>query len=174
VQVVSCAGWPDEDIIRLNGSEATVDRVSAVLDSSSWVHLACHGMQHPTLGMKSAFALFDGNLELHRIVSRRHIGRFAFLSVCHGATGLDILPGEAMHLAGAFKFAGFQSVVATIWGISDIDARIVAGAIYRYLFRNGVQSCDYLEAATALNRAVLRLREDPNVTVDRWAAFIHF
>jgi tetratricopeptide (TPR) repeat protein len=175
VQVVSSAGWPNEDILHLNGSDATSDRVLEELGSSSWVHLACHGMQHPTSGMSSAFSLYDGDLELSQIASKKlSTGRLAFLSACHTAVGLKTLPGEAMHLAGGLQFAGLPSVIATMWGISDEDAPIVTSHTYKYLFRNGLQGCDPSEAATALNRAVLLLREDPKVTVDRWASFIHF
>jgi CHAT domain-containing protein len=175
VQVVSSAGWQKEDILRLNGSDATVDRVLGALVSSSWIHLACHGMQDPTLGMNSAFALHNSHLKLREIASKRlSAGGFAFLSACHTATGLQTVPGEAMHLAGALQFTGFLSVIATMWGISDEDSPIVAGHTYQYLFRNGLQGCDPSEAATALNRAILLLREDPKVTVDRWAPFIHF
>jgi CHAT domain-containing protein len=132
-------------------------------------------MQHPTSGMDSAFVLYNGRLELSDIASKSlSAGQFAFLSACHTAAGLKELPGEAMHLAGGLQFAGFPSVIATMWGISDDDAPIVAGHTYEYLFRNGLQGCSPSDAATALNYAVHRLREDPNVTVDRWASFIHF
>jgi CHAT domain-containing protein len=125
--------------------------------------------------MNSAFALFNGDLELSQIVSKRlSAGQFAFLSVCHAAAGLRSLPGEAMHLAGGLQFAGFPSVIATMWSINDEDAPIVADYTYQYLFRNGLHCCDPSEAAMALNHAVLRLREDTNVTLDRWAPFIHF
>jgi len=175
IQVVSSAGWSEEDIICLNGSDATVDRVSRAMDGCSHVHFACHGMQHPTSGMSSAFALHGGDLELGQIVSKRlSTAQFAFLSVCHAAAGMKDLPGEAMHLAGGLQFAGFPSVIATMWGISDEHAPIVVGHTYQHLFQDGVQDCDPSEAATALNRAVLRLREDPNVTLDKWAPFIHF
>jgi CHAT domain-containing protein len=175
VQVISSAGWPMEDIVRLNGLDATIDRISGPLDFSSWVHFACHGIQHPTSAMNSAFALHDGHLELHQIASKRlSTGKFAFLSACHTAAGLEGLPGEAMHLAGGLQFAGFPSVIATMWGISDEDSPIVADHTYQYLLRNGLHGCDPSEAATALNRAVLHLRKDPTVKVDRWAPFIHF
>ena len=175
VGLVSSAGWPKEDILHLNGLDATVDHVSVALDACSYAHFACHGTQHSTFGMKSAFALQDGNLELGQIASKRlTTAQFAFLSVCHAATGLNDLPDEAMHLAGGLQFAGFSSVIATMWSINDEDAPKVAAYTYEYLFRNGVGRVDHTEAATALNRAVLRLREDPEVTLDRWAPFIHF
>jgi CHAT domain-containing protein len=125
--------------------------------------------------MKSAFALHNGHLELGQIVSKRlSLGQFAFLSACHAASGLKELPGEAMHLAAGLQFAGFPSVIATMWGIRDEDAPKVAEHTYQYLFRNGMQGLDPSDAATALNHAVQALREDPNVTIDRWAPFIHF
>jgi CHAT domain-containing protein len=174
-EVASLAGWQKEDIIRLDGSDATVDRVLGELDVSSWIHFACHGMQHSTSGMDSAFALHNGHLTLGQIALKKlAIGHFAFLSACHTAAGLQGLPGEAMHLAGGLQFAGCLSVIATMWGISDKDSPAVVDHTYQYLFRNGIQGCDPSEAATALNRAILLLREDPKVTLDRWAPFIHF
>jgi CHAT domain len=169
VKLVSSAGLSNENIICLNGSDAIVENVSDALDSCSWAHFACHGMSQ---GINSTFSLYDGELHLGQIASKRlPTAQFAFLSVCHAATGH---PGEAMHLAGGFQFSGFPSVIATMWRICDEDAPIVAESVYQHLFRNGLTSCDPAEAATALNHAVLHLREDPSVTVDRWAPFIHF
>jgi CHAT domain-containing protein len=125
--------------------------------------------------MKSAFSLHDGHLELGQIVSKRlSIGQFAFLSVGDAACERHDVPGEAMHLAAGFQFAGFPSIIATMWNISDDDAPQVVDHTYRYLFRHGSQGLDPSEAATALNHAVLRLREDPTITIDRWAPFVHY
>ena len=125
--------------------------------------------------MKSAFALHNGNLDIGEVASKQlSIGQFAFLSACHAAAGLKDFPGEAMHLAAGLQFAGFLSVIATMWNIRDVDAPKVAEQTYQYLFRNGLQGLDPSEAAVALNHAVLSLREDPSVTVDHWAPFIHF
>jgi len=125
--------------------------------------------------MKSAFALQDGHLDLGEIASKRLFNaQFAFLSTCHAASGLKDLPGEAMHLAAGLQFAGFPSVIATMWAIRDENASKVAEHTYKYLFRNGLQRLDPSEAATTLNLAVWHLREDPIITVDLWAPFIHF
>ena len=79
-----------------------------------------------------------------------------------------------MHLAAGVQFAGFPSVIATLWIIHDEDALKVADYTYRYLFCNGLQGLDSSEAARALNYAVIHLREEPGVTLDRWAPFVHF
>jgi len=175
VEVVSSAGWSDKNIVNLSGPDATVDRVSEALDSCAWVHFSCHGIQYQNSGINSAFVLQDGNLKLSQIASKKlSTSQFAFLSACHTAAGMNNLPGEVMHLAGGLQFIGFSSVIATMWGICDKDAPIVASHTYEYLFRNGLKGCDPSEAAAALNHAVLCLRKDPEVTVDRWAPFIHF
>ncbi|KIM83489.1 hypothetical protein PILCRDRAFT_69143 [Piloderma croceum F 1598] len=175
IKGASSVGWMLEDIVALHGPDATVERVLTALDTCSWAHFACHGSQDPVLGMKSAFALHDGHLELGQIVSKQlSVGQFAFLSACYAASGLKELPGEAMHLAAGLQFAGFLSVIATMWAIHDEDAPKIADHTYQYLFRNGMKGLDPSDAATALNHAVLALREDPDVTIDRWAPFIHF
>jgi hypothetical protein len=61
-----------------------------------------------------------------------------------------------------------------MWSIRDEDAPKVARYTYKYLFRNGIEGLNPSDAAIALHHAVLRLRDDPSVTVDRWAPFIHF
>jgi hypothetical protein len=99
VEVARSAGWAQEGILPLHGSDATVKCVSSALDSSSWAHFTCHGLQHPILGMKSALALHDGPLELGHIASKQlSAGQFAFLSVCHAASGLIDLPGDILLL----------------------------------------------------------------------------
>src|SRR6202044_1856371 len=170
---VNSGGSSEPDILHLNGADATIPRVSGALDLFPWVHFACHGSQHPTFGMKSAFALHDGQLELGEITSKNlPSAQFAFLSACHTAAGLKELPEEAMHLAAGLQFAGFPSVIATMWSICEKDAPTVAEHTYKYLFRNGLELLNPSEAATALNHAILTLRENPDVTVERWAPFI--
>lgn len=175
MQIAASAGWSEENIENMNGLDATVIQVSSALDECSWVHFACHGLQHPTSGMKSAFVLHDGNLELGQIASKRlGLAQFAYLSVCQAASGLNELPGKAMHLAAGIQFAGFPGVIATMWSVHDEDAPKVAEHTYQYLLRNGLEGLDPSEAAAALNYAISHLRKDATVTMDRWAPFIHF
>jgi hypothetical protein len=114
VEVIHSSGWSKDIIFSLQGSEATVDRVSRALDSCSRIHFACHRSQDLILGMKSAFSLHHGHLELSEIASKNlSVGQFAFLSACHAASGLTDLLGEAMHLATGIQFAGFPIGIAT-------------------------------------------------------------
>ena len=156
VKVFGSTGWSKENIVCLRGSEATTDAVSAALNSCLWVHLACHTFQDPKLGMKSAFALHNGHLKLTEITSKRlSNAQFAFLSVCQAASGQNDLPG--MHLAAGLQFAGFSSVIATMWRIHDDDAPKVAENTYKHIFRDGLEGLNPSDAAAALNHAVLCL-----------------
>jgi hypothetical protein len=97
------------------------------------------------MGTKNTFALHDGCLKLGQIASKRFsIGQ----SACHAASGLKELPGEAMHLAEGLQFAGFPSVIATMWGISDKDVLKVAEYTYQYLFHNGLGELQPSDART--------------------------
>jgi CHAT domain-containing protein len=173
--VFRAAGWSDNEVICLNDSDATVGTTSSAVESCSILHMACHGVQDASFTMNSGFLLHDGHLQLGQIVEKRLTSaQFTFLSVCHAASGVQPLPGEAMHLAAAVQFAGFSSIIATMWDIRDDDAPKVAEETYRHLFRGGllVHVPNHKDAASSC--AVMALRRDKEVTLDRWAAFIHF
>ncbi|TFK34935.1 hypothetical protein BDQ12DRAFT_726418 [Crucibulum laeve] len=55
----------------------------------------------------------------------------AFLCACETAMGTDMLPDEGIHLGSTLLFAGFKSVVATMWNISDEDGPKVADHFYQ-------------------------------------------
>lgn len=124
----------------VNKVDATVDRVSGELASCSWLHFSRHGMQNSGPGVNSAFALQGGDLKLSQIAFKRSTQDLPYLSACHTGVCLQELrlPGEAMDHAGGLQFAGFPSVIATMWGVSDKDCTIVASHTYEYLFRNGL------------------------------------
>ncbi|KAK7458039.1 hypothetical protein VKT23_009949 [Stygiomarasmius scandens] len=163
-----------------NGVTLKDDRgnISTVLDEMAkhdWVHFACHGVQNPLDPAKSAFALNDGMLELSQLmpISFKH-AELAFLSACQTAAGDGNLPEEAVHLAAGMLVAGFKSVVATMWSISDVDAPIVADSFYEAL-RDDADAGGKVRPAYALHRAVQCLRK--KIGVDgfaRWVPFIHF
>jgi hypothetical protein len=90
--------------------------VLRILQSSQVVHLACHGIQHRQEPHKSHFCLRTGNLTVSELMTIELKGAFlAFLSACETAKGDKTHTDEAVHLAAAMLFAGFKSVVATMW-----------------------------------------------------------
>jgi CHAT domain-containing protein len=172
----------DEQVVHLNDTQATVEAVLSAMDEHrcQFVHLACHGLQHPTDPTKSAFALHDNQLQLSQLMTRStDNAELAFLSACQTATGDAKLPEEAVHLAAGMLSAGYKAVIGTMWSIGDQDAPLVADEVYRRLKQSVEQKegegGGRLNAAYALHKAVKRLREEVGETnFLRWAPFVHF
>jgi hypothetical protein len=113
---------------------------------------------------------------------------FAFLSACETAKGDAEQPDQVMHLAAAMLFAGFKSVVATMWSVGlskcvgmmhltqvcrsmdDADGPLLAEWFHEELMSNKTIDADAV--AYALDGAVQKLRaKEPSPK--RWAQFIH-
>ncbi|KAG9108822.1 hypothetical protein FRC07_008405, partial [Ceratobasidium sp. 392] len=149
-------------LTRLDGSAANADAVLEAMKTHSWVHFACHASQNSDDPMRSALHLHDQDLDLATITSQQlNNAQLAFLSACQTATGDAALPDEAVHLAAGLLFAGYPTVIATMWSIQDQDAPLVAGKVYEYLLKDGVP--DSRQAARALHLAVTSLREKVGV-----------
>jgi CHAT domain-containing protein len=100
----------------LDHTEATVKAFLDALPASNVVHVACHGTQSFIDPMKSAIMLYDGPVPVSRIMrTPLPEARMAFLSACETAMGDEGLPDEVLHLSAAFIFAGFKSVIGTMW-----------------------------------------------------------
>jgi CHAT domain-containing protein len=97
-------------------SEADHLAVLAMIQLANMVHLACHGIQHSTDPHQSRFCLRTGDLTVSELMDTdlKH-AFFAFLSACETAKGDPKHADEAVHLAATMLFAGFKSVVATMW-----------------------------------------------------------
>ncbi|MFJ7217962.1 CHAT domain-containing protein [Amycolatopsis sp. NPDC098790] len=155
----------------LTGPDATRDAVLRALPANTWAHFACHGYSDPDNPSDSHLALFDHERSPLRVpdLSRlrlRH-AEFAFLSACDTARTTERLSDEAIHPLSALQIAGFSQVVGTLWRIDDAVAPSVTEQIYDELFTAGP------DAASAVHRTVLRLKERyPNLP-SLWAAYVH-
>ena len=94
----------------------TQQTVLSQLPSTTIFHIACHGVQNSENPLDSGLILQDGLLKLSTLmgINLQH-GFLAFLSACHSAKGDKKNQDQAVHLAAAMLFVGFQSVVATMW-----------------------------------------------------------
>jgi CHAT domain-containing protein len=158
----------------LSKTEATRDAVLQQMKERSWIHLACHGVQHKDDPMESAFMLHDAPLYL-RTISQQALprARLAFLSACQTAKGDLKLPQESAHLAAGMLMVGYHTVIGTMWSIGDRDAPVVAEKFYEYLKKDGMNTNDG-QAAYALHEAVGVLREQVGEeNFLSWVPFIH-
>jgi CHAT domain-containing protein len=168
---------------------ATVERVTEGVKTADFVHLACHGIQDPTNALESGFFLRDAMLTISNLMELElDQPWFAYLSACETAKGDAEQPDQVMHLAAAMLFAGFKSVVATMWSVElskfavivkltqvrrsmgDEDGPALAEWFYEELMSNDTIDADTV--AYALDGAVRKLREK-EPSPKRWAQFIH-
>ena len=156
----------------LDGIDATRDSAIHAMTRHSWVHLACHGSVDEEHPFKTHLSLSKGPLTLLDIARQniRH-AYLAFLSSCHSAEGNRGRPDEVLHLTAGMQFAGFRSVVGTLWAMDGEYGPVVAEAFYSNLVGSGPKPTD--SPAIALHRAVAELRRR-NVPVTRWACFVHY
>ena len=96
--------------------DASADDVLQALPNISVLHLACHGEQAAHDALDSGFLMRDRRLHVSDLLKLNLGSAFlAFLSACETARGDDMQPDQAIHLAATMLFAGFQSVVGTMW-----------------------------------------------------------
>ena len=97
-------------------SAPTASAVLKKLPEVTIMHFACHGHQNSDNPLESGFVMQDKMLTIARLMSLNLDGAFlAFLSACETAKGDKAQPDQAIHLAAAMIFAGFKSVVGTMW-----------------------------------------------------------
>lgn len=109
-------------------------------------------------------------------ISQQALGsaEFAFLSACQSAKGSKALPGESVHISAAMHFAGFRSVVGTMWSINDADGPLITERFYKQLFYPGAPSPRSEDTAYALHQAILDLRREGAISMMGSAQFVHY
>ena len=132
LQVLASYLPPPGRATQLLGPAATRQAVLDALPGHCWLHLSCHGVQHPADASLSAFLLHDQPLTLADLADL-HLRDtdLAYLAACQTAAGDLRLLDEARHLAGALQLTGYRHVLATLWSISDAAAPVMAEAHLR-------------------------------------------
>ncbi|KAG9037156.1 hypothetical protein FRB95_006710 [Tulasnella sp. JGI-2019a] len=173
---IACIQQLATNVTVVEGHDCTRDIVLTRLLNTAWVHFACHGDQHLTEPFQSHFSLLTRNAPLTLLdIIKTDLpeAELAFLSACHSAAGDKSTPDEAIHLAAGVLFAGFRSVIGTMWAMADEDRPTLAEEFYKYMFRNGPEAVDCREAARALSKAVRELRRT-KVPMERWINVVHY
>jgi CHAT domain-containing protein len=123
---------------RASGAAFTHDEAKSALENSDTVHFATHGLledQAPLFSaiMTSPAAGQPPRLSLYEIVGTRLRARLVVLSACE--TGLGKLRGgdEVTGLTRTFLTAGADTVVASLWKVSDESTAMLMQEFYRRL-----------------------------------------
>ncbi|EIN05262.1 hypothetical protein PUNSTDRAFT_137947 [Punctularia strigosozonata HHB-11173 SS5] len=173
---------PSESIIELSpaddaciegGNGITTETLLKLLPQTNILHLACHGHQDLENPLQSGFILRDEKLTIERLMPVPLPRAFmAFLSACETAKGDFNQPDQVVHLAAAMFFAGFKSVIATLWSMADADGPEIARSVYQKIFSSKLDHIDPDDIAYALDEAVTNLRTVQPEPL-RWAPYIH-
>ena len=154
---------------RIEGENSCISRVADELSKNEWVHLACHGVPNRKQPFESAFALHDGRFTIQRIIqSDLKNSEFAYLSACHTTVGDEESPDEVIHLASAMQFAGFRSVIGTMWAVDDEHTNKITSTFYKHMVDESGR-LDHTRAANALRRTM----KSVNIPVDQRILYIH-
>jgi CHAT domain-containing protein len=162
---------PEGRLELLPGEKATVSAVMEAMTARRWAHFSCHGDQNLAEPSQGGLLLHDGLLSITDITARQYHGDFAFLSACKTATGGVDLPDEAITLAAALHYTGFNHVIAALWSVWDRGAAEVTESVYEYIVQDG--SLHPQRSAPALHRAVVQLRRRNLDRPSVWTPFIH-
>jgi CHAT domain-containing protein/tetratricopeptide (TPR) repeat protein len=154
---------------RIDGEQTCTSRVVEELGKNQWVHLACHGLPDRTRPFDSAFALHDGHFTIQQIIGcELKNPEFAYLSACHTTVGYKESADEAIHLASAMQFAGFRSVIGTMWAVDDGETNKITSVFYKYMVDESGR-LDHTRAAFALNKTMRSVK----VPLDQRILYIH-
>jgi len=165
-------------VTTLVSKRATPSAAIKRLQDHRFAHFSCHGILDAGKPFDTSFKLYQGKrLTLLEIIrSQLPSAEFAFLSACHTAELTEnSVTGEGLHLTAAVQFAGFRSVVGTMWAMADIDGHDLAKHFYASVFSERWKGVPYYErTAEALRDAVGVLRRKKNITTERWVNFVHY
>ena len=92
----------------------------------------------------------------------------AYLSACHTTVRDEESPDETIHLASAMQFAGFRSVIGTVWAVDDGATNKITPTLYKHMV-DETGHLDHTRAAFALNKTM----EFVHAPLDRRILYIH-
>jgi CHAT domain-containing protein/Tfp pilus assembly protein PilF len=158
-------------VTALDGPEATKPRFFELVAKFPGLHLATHGVLDPDQPDRSYLLLAGDDQASQRLTIGEIAGltlppnSLAILSGCETALGEQV-PGAALvTLAAAFSQAGSQSIVASLWKVSDVATRDFMVAFHRALPSAG--------RAGALQQAQIALLRAPGTAHPYyWAPFL--
>lgn len=157
----------DKSILLL-GAEATKEELSNRLSEASLLHLACHAkfdFEDPfNSGVELASPASGVELlSLAEIFRLEHVPKLVVLSACETRLAALSLADDPIGVASAFLIAGAETVVASLWPVSD--------SLTAELMRSFYGALETMTPIGALARAQRELDRGPGHDASGWSAF---
>ena len=140
------------------------------LSGSDFVHFQGHAAHSPSDPLDSYLALADGNLTAREVFGLPDLrAELVTLAACESAANVIATGDEPLGLIPAFLYAGANSVLATLWKVSQTSAAQTMQIFYDTL----TDSKKIVDKAQALRRAMLTVRDMPGFDSPyHWAPFV--
>jgi CHAT domain-containing protein len=142
------ACFPQAYQTTLLGVQATPGAVIANASGQDLIHFSCHGTFNAQFPAHSGLKLSSGWLTVGRIIAELKLEgvRMVALSACLTARP-ELRPGdETFGLTQALLAAGANSVIASLWPVSDAATRALLVAFYRRV-RDGLSFIEAMREA---------------------------
>jgi CHAT domain-containing protein len=152
--------------------EATEAKAIECLKSFSYVHFATHGVLDYS-DFNNSYLVFaenkqlnsDGKLTIKKINGLKLANDIVMLSACETAVSKEAVKGWYISPANAFLRKGAQTLIATLWKISDEATDIVETEFYKNL--------PNMTRSEALRKAQATLSQNPKYSHPFfWSAFV--
>ena len=154
------------------GRDATHTALIATLDGSDVVHFAGHAVVNEVDGSRSQLVLADAAeapLRAQNLAGvRARRARLVVLAACSAASGHVTTSEGPSSLAHALLSSGVESVVASLWPVSDE----LSLTLFTAFHHSYASSEDASEALRAGQLAVLRAHRGATIDPRSWAGFI--
>lgn len=145
------------------------------MDTHTWFHFAGHGITDDQIPVEGGLELADGRLTIRDLAQHRLRGAlFAYLSACATYQGSPSIPDEAVTIGTALYVAGCQTVIATLWPVSDNHTADFSRRIYEDLIStdNETPVVHPESSARALREIACTLRDAQPDHPEQWAPFV--
>ncbi|MBI1925127.1 CHAT domain-containing protein [Candidatus Poribacteria bacterium] len=135
-----------------------------------FVHFQGHAEHKPSTPLDSYLALADGDLTAREVFGLPDLrAELVTLAACESAANVIATGDEPLGLIPAFLYAGANSVLATLWKVSQTSAAQTMQLFYDTL----TDSDKIVDKAQALRRAMLAVRDTPGFDSPyHWAPFV--
>ncbi|MGW4690030.1 CHAT domain-containing protein [Streptomyces sp. NPDC004244] len=159
----------------LSEDTATGPQVLAELNQHPYVLFTCHGRQELDDPAQGGLVLHDGLLSVARLIEGARPGRLAMLAACQTATGGLVNADEAISLASALRFGGWQDVVGSLWAARDDAVALVSEAVFEAVAALPDGDGPAGDPVARALHAAVRLQRDQAAgdLASAWAPFVH-
>lgn len=163
-----------DDATRFVGTAASEENAKALGRRARYVHFACHGIIDEQTPLNSGLALSidaegkareNGLLQAWEIFEHLRLDAdLVTLSACETGLGRELAGEGLVGLTRAFQYAGARSVVASLWGVSDVSTSELMKRFYENL-KSGQPKDE------AMRNAQLALLRGGSAHPFHWASF---